>query len=154
MVRERLLKAALKTMASRAHDFAIGPKDEPYMLRWWIIPRNKWFNIYLHKFYHDDEDRALHDHPWASCSIILEGGYFENFDWGRVWRGEGSVTLRRATKAHRISLSKILAPNPVSLFITGPVIRTWGFHCPKGWVPWHKFVDLSDTGSVGRGCDQ
>ena len=40
-------------IALRKPDFVIGGHDDPYMLRWWIIPRNRFFNIYLHKFLHD-----------------------------------------------------------------------------------------------------
>jgi hypothetical protein len=53
-----------KIAGSRPPDFVIGG-DSPYMLRWWIIPRNKFFNIYLHRFLRSDDDRALHDHPWV-----------------------------------------------------------------------------------------
>ncbi|EIC64345.1 hypothetical protein [Mycobacteroides abscessus] len=40
----------------------IGAEGEPpYLLRWYVIPRNRWVNVYLHKFLRDDEDRALVD---------------------------------------------------------------------------------------------
>lgn len=139
----------------RPPDFVIGGRDNPYMLRWWLIPRNRWFNIYLHQIRRDDDDRALHDHPWWNISIVLRGGYEEITAKGRKWRGRGSVVFRRAASAHRLAL-------PVrdggirycwSLFITGPVVRTWGFHCPQGWRPWREFVDARDSGSVGRGCE-
>ena len=61
----------------RKPDFIIGPKDAPYLRRWWIIPRNRLFNIYLHQILRSDDDRALHDHPWINCSIILKGRYME-----------------------------------------------------------------------------
>lgn len=138
----------------RHPDFIIGGKDNPYILRWWIIPRNRWFNIYLHQILRSDDDRALHDHPWWNMSIILKGGYEEVTPRGTHYRGPGSVVLRKATARHRLVL-------PVrggysycwSLFITGPRIRNWGFHCPQGWVPWERFVSKTDTGSVGRGCE-
>jgi hypothetical protein len=57
----------------RAPDFLIGGADDPYIRRWWVIPRNRWFNVYLHQFLRSDDDRALHDHPWANCSILLRG---------------------------------------------------------------------------------
>jgi hypothetical protein len=63
---------------SRKPDFIIGGADEPYMLRWWVIPRNRFFNIYLHHFLRSDEDRALHDHPWLNCSWLLDGRYTEH----------------------------------------------------------------------------
>jgi hypothetical protein len=125
------------------------------MLRWWWIPRNKFFNIYIHRFLHDDEDCALHDHPWWSCSFILDGDYFEHFQNETLYRGTGSLTFRLPKTAHRISLPRHAGDQPIhaiSLFLTGPTMRVWGFHCPKGWVPWDKFVDARDHGAVGGGC--
>jgi hypothetical protein len=40
-----------------------------------------------------------------------------------------------------------------TVFITGPIVREWGFHCPKGWVHWREFTDARDSGSIGKGCD-
>ncbi len=67
-----------KLAASRPPDFIIGGKNDPYVRRWWIIPRNRFFNIYLHQFLHSDDDRALHDHPWVNFSYLLRGGYLEH----------------------------------------------------------------------------
>lgn len=53
-----------------------GPR-RPYLQRWHMIPRNRWFNIYLHIFVHGDDDRALHDHAWNSWSLILSDRYYE-----------------------------------------------------------------------------
>lgn len=41
-----------------------------------------------------------------------------------------------------------------TLFVTGPRIRNWGFHCPNGWVRWEAFTPPADKGSVGRGCGE
>jgi hypothetical protein len=72
-----LLRFAEKVMASRDPDFIIGGQANPYLLRWWIIPRNRFFNIYLHRFLRSDDDRALHDHSWCNVSILLDGAYYE-----------------------------------------------------------------------------
>jgi hypothetical protein len=155
----------------RKPDFIIGGSQNPYMLRWWVIPRNRWFNIYLHKILRDDDDRALHDHPWWNVSIVLRGAYIEvmplpageptpfsriaDMRQIRRRRGPGSIVFRKATACHRLEL-------PVenggiryvwSLFLTGPVIRRWGFHCPHGWRYWKEFVASDDAGAVGRGCE-
>lgn len=53
----------------RRPDLVIG---EDYLLRWHLIPRNNWFNIYLHCFIGDD-DVIMHDHPWRSVSFLLKG---------------------------------------------------------------------------------
>lgn len=63
---------------SRPPDFIIGGSNRPYMLRWWLIRRNRFFNIYLHKFLRSDDDRALHDHPWLNMSYLLDGEYIEH----------------------------------------------------------------------------
>ena len=139
----------------RAPDFVIGSTDNPYLRRWWIIPRNRFFNIYLHHFLRSDDDRALHDHPWINCSCLLEGEYTE---WSIARGGVhhkrlakvGSLKFRRPTTAHRVELH---AGPCWSLFITGPVVREWGFHCSAGWRSWKIFTSERDRGEIGRGCE-
>jgi hypothetical protein len=134
----------------REPDQIIGGKERPYMLRWWVIPRNRFFNIYLHHFLRSDDDRALHDHPWWNLSILLRGRYLEHTRDRIRLRHAGCMVLRRATCAHRIEL----IDGPVwTLFLTGPKIRSWGFHCPQGWRHWRKFTAADDPGAVGQGCD-
>ena len=155
--RALLLRIADRIIQKRGPDFIIGGKQNPYLLRWFVIPRNPIANIYLHVFLRDDDDRALHDHPWPSVSIVLRGGYWEHLSGGRRhWRKPGAMVARRATCAHRVELSRLhegVVP-ATSLFLTGLRLRNWGFHCPQGWVPWQKFVASSDSGAVGPGCDQ
>ncbi len=137
----------------RAPDFIIGGADDPYLLRWYVIPRNRWFNIYLHRFMRSDDPRALHDHPWANMSILLRGRYVEHLADGTVKiRRAPGIVCRSATAAHRIHL---IAGRPVwTLFLTGRKVRTWGFLCPKGWRSWQEFCNPADDGAtVGRGCD-
>lgn len=141
--------------SSRPPDFIIGGKDSPYMLRWWVIPRNRIFNIYLHRFLRSDDDRALHDHPWLNVSYLLDGTYTEwTIAAGGVQHARiaeaGSIKFRRAVMAHRVELR---AGPCWSLFVTGPVIREWGFHCTAGWRHWKLFTDARDKGAIGRGCD-
>ncbi len=153
----------IKTLFSGRPHFYIGGPTNPYMLRWYLLPRNHWFNIYLHKFLRDDDDRALHDHPWWFLSIMLRGVYYEMTpsEWNRfgqvALRKTGSVAFRRATHRHRVALIRDKAGNPIpcwTLVFTGPKVRTWGFWCPKGFVPWFDFVDHSDVGNVGKGCGE
>lgn len=143
----------------RPPDFLIGNPDAPTVRRWWVIPRNRWFNIYLHNILRDDDDRALHDHPWLNCSIVLEGGYLEfSLDGRPTFRPPGSIIFRMPTTAHRLVLLREyavanIATRPAwTLFITGPRIREWGFYCPQGWKLWSDFVKKGSTGEVGPGC--
>jgi len=142
-----------KAAHRRDPDFVIGGHADPYLRRWWLIPRNRVFNIYLHQLLRSDDDRALHDHPWLNCSFILQGGYVEHTIAAgsvhrRVERRTGDVAARSPWTAHRLEVS-----GPCwSLFLTGPTVRAWGFHCPRGWVHWRDFTAPNDTGQVGRGC--
>lgn len=132
----------------RKPDFIIGSKEDPYIKRWWVIPRNKIFNIYLHNILRPDDDRALHDHPWWNLSIILKGSYIEITPKGSFLRKQWSIVGRKATALHRL----VPMGDCWTLFITGPVIREWGFACPNGWTPWHKFTTKTSDNSIGQGC--
>jgi hypothetical protein len=150
-LRRRILKHS-----NRAPDFIIGGTERPYMRRWFVIPRNNFFNIYLHQILRSDDDRALHDHPWVNCSILLNGRYVEHtISSGGINRRKeyraGDIKFRGARSAHRLEL---VDGQCWSLFITGPRLREWGFHCvDKGWVHWREFTAPHDTGQIGRGCD-
>lgn len=120
-----------------------------YLWRWYLIPRNRFFNIYLHKFMRSDDDRALHDHPWWSLSFLLKGELLEHNFRCKRHIPRWIPILRSAKFAHRLELVK----GPVwTLFITGPRIRQWGFYCPQGWRHWALFTDDKGT-NIGRGCD-
>lgn len=137
----------------RPPDQQITNRDgDVYLNRWWIVRRAKAkrfrFNIYLHHFVRSDEDRALHDHPWWSISFLLKGRAIEHYrnDIGACviripWRF--LPVFRKAKHAHRMEVRG----DVWTLFITGPKVREWGFHCPGGWVHWKEFV-------WGRGCDE
>lgn len=161
-------------LRKRTADFVIQPHDEPIMSRWYIIPRNKWFNIYLHRLDGTNPQHA-HDHPWWNLSFLLKGKRKEYMpydplpswevgQWAHpasenysaylraskaaayqvlkcVVRKPGSVVFRRATEAHR--LETVGAPS-YSLFITGPVVRVWGFWKPEGWTQFKDYVEVVD----------
>lgn len=148
-----LLARVEAVMTSRPPDFIVG---DDYLRRWHLLPRNSLFNVYAHLFLHDDDDRALHDHPYANVSFVLDGGYHEHMSGGRIFlRDVGIVVARRPTTPHRIMLRRTgeaaLIP-AVTLFITGPRVREWGFTCPQGWRRWQDFVHPTDRGKVGPGC--
>ena len=146
---EDLQAWAREVMASREPDFVIG---DNYLRRWWIVPRNDGCNVYLHEINKSDDDRALHDHPWANTSMLLFGSYVEHTPDGRFVRTADDVVAREAEAAHRLEV--IPGEAAISLFITGPKVRDWGFHCPNGWVPWADFVDDRDKGQIGKGCGE
>lgn len=146
-------------VGDRPPDVLIGGSINPYMRRWWIIPRNRFINVYLHEFLRSDDERALHDHPWWNISILMDGAYTEHLPGGeRVDRTAPAVVIRSAKHAHRIQVPLTVAnlgrAKAVTLFITGPKIREWGFLCPQGWRHWTEFTRGYDprTGA-SRGCE-
>ncbi len=149
-----LLLAWAKRLAERRDpDFVIGWRGAPYMRRWWLLPDNRWFNVYLHQILRSDDDRALHDHPFHSISLMLDGGCFEVTARGRRWVGPGALRFRGPWLAHRLELANRGRRAAWTLFIRGPRIREWGFYCASGWVPWQRYVSLRDGGSeIGAGC--
>ncbi|MUL47579.1 hypothetical protein FZI85_25020 [Mycobacterium sp. CBMA293] len=93
----------------------IGGSDDPYLRRWYVIPRNPVLNVYIHQFLRSDDDRALHDHPWWFVSLILKGGYTEVTEHsqrtprsgligGRYRWWDRTVAFRPATFRHRVEL--------------------------------------------------
>ena len=150
----------------RRPDFQIGPLGDPYLQRWYIIPRNRVFCVYLHRMLHDDDGRALHDHPGANVSVILRGGYDEvMFEWSPDegyplpstivrWRRPGRVVFRWARTAHRLALPAGVSES-WSLFIMFPKLRDWGFWCgglAARWVRWQDFTAGERGEFVGKGC--
>ena len=134
-------------------------------------------NVYLHCFHRDDDDRALQDHPSWAVSYMIRGAYIEHtIEDGGIHRRNifiaGHLRCLPATKAHRIELFSIdtifvkTGPNSYdargcstkkacawTLFMFGPTLREWGFHCPhRGWVPWQEFTAAGKPGEVGQGC--
>ncbi len=169
-IHRRLVRWANRIILRRRPDVIIGGHDRPYLARWFVIPRNPLFNIYLHEFYRSDDDRALHDHPWFNVSVLLDGQYVEHtISAGgihrRTLRQAGELKLRSPWAAHRIELLTIAhfvrsqpdndTPLPcTTLFITGPRLRAWGFHCPdQGWIHWKRFTAADDPGAIGKGCE-
>lgn len=145
---------AVRVVKGRPADFVIAPHGTPYLRRWYLLPRNPLLNVYLHQIIESDDDRALHDHPWWNCSVLLAGGYLEHefvtpelADLGLTdtrfsVRLSGDVVFRGARLAHRLELK---AGTCWSLFITGPRLRRWGFILEDGtWVDHEDYSRVVD----------
>jgi hypothetical protein len=156
-------RLATRLPPERDPDFRIGELDADgngQLNRWYLIPRNRLFNVYLHEILRDDDDRALHDHPWWSLSLVLHGTMAEIYrrpDATEAARAmyTGALVWRRAKFAHRLYLPVVSEERSAwTLFLTGPTVRTWGFHCPRGWVPWRTYTASTGNTSVSRGCGE
>lgn len=139
--------ASLAEMLNWAQGVMCRPPDVviggDYLRRWHVIPRNSAGNVYLHQFGRSDDDRALHDHPWDSTSVLLDGCYREHTPDGVFLREPGTCVTRKAEAFHRIEL--IDGAPVVSLFLTGSKVRDWGFAAPGGWVPWQEFCATGEV---------
>lgn len=152
-----LSERIIARITRRPPDFAIGHQNDVYLYRWWVIPRNRFFNVYLHQFVRSDDDRALHDHPWSNLSILLRGRYVEH----TIAAGGINVRTERIAPAWKLRPSgaaahrlELIDGECWTLFITGPRYREWGFHCAdRGWVHWTKFTASGKPGEIGTGCD-
>lgn len=137
-------------------------------------------NLYLHQFLRDDDDRALHDHPSWAVSFLLAGSYIEHtIAAGGIHQRRtlhaGSLRFLPTRHTHRIELLRawwadartfdeacdMHATDPEkrsecwTLFLFGPTVREWGFHCPKrGWVHWRAFTATGKPGEIGPGCGE
>lgn len=152
---EDMRRWAYSVMESRPPDFIIGaePLLPDYMHRWHILPRNAMQNVYLHLTMRDDDD-VMHNHPWASTSLIIENGYQEDTPEGTFIRKPGDVIERTANAFHRL---KLIEGRPsISLFFTGYKEQEWGFDCGGRFVPWQIFTGGKHAGrsATGQGCGE
>lgn len=122
-----------------------------YMERYWLF-QTRWLSCRVHVILRSDNERDLHDHPWNYWTVILRGGYVEvtpnpfrlrNEAWNPIyqrseWIGPGRVLSRRATDQHRLELPAVRTA--LTLFFTGPKLRSWGFHTAAGFVPWREYA--------------
>lgn len=138
----------------RPPDLVIAPAGHgEYIFRWYVVPRNREGNVYFHVQTQSDPERPLHDHPWDNTSIILAGGYHEIIDTepeanspacrAVIDRNVGDVIHRPATWAHRLILPKRI-PYSMSLFVTGPKVREWGFWENGTFAPFNEITIETD----------
>lgn len=109
-----------------------------YMDRWYLIPRSRRFNVYLHRIYGSDKP-IPHDHPWWSVSFCLWGWMREHIgihaERSRIVPWLWPV-FRSSTHSHWMEILR----GPVwTLFITGPTFRHWGFWLRGKWIPHADF---------------
>ena len=110
-----------------------------YLHRRFLLPRNRYFNIYLHKFIASDEADALHDHPWHSLSFLIRGFVIEHTIDGREVFKAPAIKFRSANYRHRLAILGIPYKPAITILFTANVIREWGFWCEKGFVRWDVY---------------
>lgn len=161
---EQILGGFIRTSASKLRtkespDFVVHKNHEGddvedvYLNRWYLLPRNIYCNAYLHEFLRSDWDRHLHDHPWQSLSLCLSGRAIEHYRLSETGRTcarpvqAGDVIYRPINLAHRI---EVVEGPLYTIFITGPVMREWGFQTPGGWVKSSDIVEYMEKEKEAR----
>lgn len=118
-----------------------------------LIPARR-FSVKLHRFPGDADDRDVHDHPWAFWTLVLWGGYNDMAPCmackgygdilGRYWHptpvqcgrchGDGVLLREKMTMgklrfrpAHHLHRTKASPRGALTLVLTGPKVRDWGF---------------------------
>lgn len=159
---KRLIETAKKTPYFHLYDKETG---DLYMERYWLKPftNAKDTSIRIHKIMRSDDARALHDHPWESTSIILDGGYWEiepldqnqdpemdAYAYKRVWKGAGAVTHRPAHGRHRLEVEP--GTHAWTMFIMGKWEKDWGFYdADRKFVYWREYLnDYSTSTSTDK----
>lgn len=108
------------------------------LTRYYLL-ETRWFCVYLHHLHASDEDRALHDHPWAFITFLVSSGYYEWVETTgglrRLWRRRFSLLRRPAKWRHRLELVR-----PTwTIVLRSRYLREWGFITSQGWMHWKAY---------------
>lgn len=128
--RDALTKVTLGVAGREASDVY----EVSYLTRLTLL-RTPWFQVMLHWIHRPDLDGALHDHPWRFLSIILRGWYEEMVGEPTLDK-LGLLNLRTRVvsifnyKSKRTAheVTRVSKRGVLSLVITGPVEKSWGFY--------------------------
>ena len=114
---------------------ARGDKHSAYMTRYTLIETTRW-QLLLHHFHRSDAEEH-HDHPFWFISLILWRGYIEETPAGKRRFYPGMILIRPAAWRHRVEL---VGERPaITLVLTGPKYRPWGFFTKDGWQFWKVY---------------
>jgi hypothetical protein len=123
-----------------------GKRDPETGLRRWGPPSHR---VFIHWFHNGDPESYLHDHPWSFWSLIIWGGYWEHTESGKRWYGPLRLLRRPANWRHRVELPD--GRRCWTLVWTGSKERSWGFWCPRGFMPWRQHDSNMQAGIPGCG---
>ena len=129
-------------------DQIIKRRNGPYLRRWSQGRTAEEGRRYLHHFEGSDPDDP-HGHPWPSASLAIRGRMQEWWwsadedparDPGHLLRiEEGAIIVRSASHRHRVTVPE--GETAITLFVTGPKVREWGFWTRQGEIPWQDYPE-------------
>lgn len=122
----------------------LGDPACPYITRW-VVDIGPLGSLRLHHWYGNDDQRAMHDHPWGFLTLVLWGGYADvhyaepptehgSYHTVTEWLRAGQIRWRSATHAHTVQTT-----GAWTLLWTQPKQRYFGFFVRLGSrVKWFK----------------
>lgn len=148
-----MINKLLKWLESKGRMLVINRNDDEIYLVRYIILRTKWLSIYFHRFMASDSD-IPHDHPWVSFSLMIQGIMKEtilNVERNTIttkYVRAGDMNIRQAAHTHKLEVSKPRTfeereQAPLTLFIAGPRVKSWGFVKDGVWTLWTKHLGLT-----------
>lgn len=126
-----------------------GNDHDIYLIRYYVV-RSRFCNLFIHRFLRSDRD-DFHDHPWSFVTYLVRGAYTEwkwderahseirtdrkNYQYKYFGAGHhklNRLVFRRAEDQHKVCVEQALlekdrALAPLTICVTGPVRREWGF---------------------------
>jgi hypothetical protein len=105
--------------------------DSIHFVRY-VLFRTPWGGIQIHKFVREDEERHLHNHPRKFWTLVLIGGYREEFRRLRFtckeWREWASGTWHPFELESQHKIVKLFRVPTWTLVVVGPKRQEWGFY--------------------------
>lgn len=170
----RLLRAALTRLCAHLPRRDItGPDGSLYVSQYLLSPsaeKTAWrLRLRLHHFVRGDVDRELHSHPWYGVSLILAGGYSEEYRvrtnhtrWVAVYKvltrvfRPGSINFITPNTFHRVDL---VEEDAWTLFLSSPTRGSWGFWnratgVYEDYADFFKRVGLGETNFGAKAAAQ
>lgn len=110
--------------------------------------------VYLHRIFREDLDPVPHNHPWNFTSLVVWGGYIEEYhehpyatidnpshrEWSRY-----SLHRMHHYEAHRIV---DVRPGTLTLIFVGRKQGSWGFYGNHGWIDYRVALGLRPVEGV------
>jgi hypothetical protein len=149
LARPRIANLVFQFAKRRIYDkgHIFDPNGSLYMGRWWVFKEHAWspYAARLHLIAREDQDRDLHDHPYAYRTIILQGGYWWIDLFGGRWHIEVGQTEKQAAE-HFHKIVEVTEGGVWTLFIYRHKKKSnpWGFLKAEGGtvvkVPWQQYL--------------
>ena len=108
----------LHLLLQRRPHQVVGPTHAPYLMRWFVLPHNRFVNVYVYTFTASDDPEVAHDHPWWFLSLMISASISNTRRAGRAHAGAQVWRCGR----HRFGIASSYRS-----------ARTGGLRCVERW---------------------